>query len=81
MAEAKEHLERLAELSEKITALAMSIKQAEKDLKSQWVDEVEQRDLQSVKDHMNVVEDALRVLRKEMSHIEAEHCKEGKRKL
>jgi Sec-independent protein translocase protein TatA len=81
MAEAKEHLERLRELSEKIAGLVRSIKQAEKDLKFQWVDEIEQRDLQSVKDHMTAVEDALRVLRKEMSHIEAEHCKEGKRKL
>jgi hypothetical protein len=69
MAKAKEHLEKLADLSEKVTTLAKSIRQAEEDLKFQWVDEIEQRDLQHVKDHMNAVEDALRMLREEMCHI------------
>jgi DNA repair exonuclease SbcCD ATPase subunit len=80
MAEAKEHLEKLVELSEKITALAKSIRQAEKDLNLQWVDEIEQRDLEDVKDHMKAVEDALRMLREEMHHMEAEHCRETKQK-
>jgi archaellum component FlaC len=81
MAETKEHLERFAKLSEKIARLAESIKQAENDLKSQWIDEIEHRDLQDVKDNMNAVEDALRMLREEMRHIEAEHYKEAKRKI
>jgi hypothetical protein len=49
-------------------------------LKSQWIDEIEQRDLQGVKANMNAVEDALRVLREEMCHVEAENCKEDKEK-
>jgi uncharacterized protein YukE len=76
MAETKEHLEKFAELSEKITALAKSIRQAEKDLRFQWVDEIEQRDLKDVKDHMNAVEDALRMLREQVGHIEEKHCKQ-----
>jgi uncharacterized protein YukE len=80
MGETKEHLKHFTDLSEKISGLAKSIRQAEKDLKSQWVDEIEQRDLQDVKRNMNAVEDALRRLREEMHHIEIEHCKEAKQK-
>jgi uncharacterized small protein (DUF1192 family) len=81
VAETKEHLKKLSELSEKIATLGESIRRAEKDLKFQWVDEIEQADLQDVKDHVKAVEDALRMLQEEICHIEAEHCREAKQKL
>ena len=75
MGDAKDHLKKFSELSQRIFALGKSIRQAEKDLKFQWVDEIEQRDLQDIKDHMKSLEDALRALQAEMGHIEAEHLK------
>jgi len=81
MAEAKEHLKKLSELSEKIAALGESMTRAEKDLKFQWVDEIEQGDLQDVKDHVKAVEDALLMLQEEICHIEAEHCRKAKQGL
>jgi hypothetical protein len=81
MAEKKDHLKRLSQLSEKVMALANSIQQAEKDMESTWVDQIEMRDLHDVKNHMKKVEDTLGSLRDEMDHIETEHCKEAKRKL
>jgi len=75
MGDAKDHLRKVSELSQRIFALGESIRRAEKDLKFQWVDEIEQRDLQDIKDHMKSLEDALRMVRAEMGHIEAEHLK------
>ena len=77
MGDAKGHLENFSQLSQRIVALGESIKQAEKDLKSQWVDDVEQRDLQDIKEHMKSVEDALRKSQAEIGHIEAEHLKKS----
>ncbi|HUL29994.1 MAG TPA: hypothetical protein VLZ03_06015 [Thermodesulfobacteriota bacterium] len=49
-------------------------------MKSVWMDRIEEIDLRDVKAHMKAVEDALRLLGKEVAHIEAEHCKEAKPK-
>jgi hypothetical protein len=81
MGEAKEHVDKILELSEKIAALGESIRRAEKDLKFQWVDEIEQADLQDVKDNVKAVEDTLRMLQEEICHIEIKHCREAKQKL
>ncbi len=75
MGETKNHLNKFSELSQRIFALGESISRAEKDLKSQWVDEIEQRDLQDINEHMKSLEDALRMFRAEMGHVEAEHLK------
>jgi hypothetical protein len=77
MGEKKDHLKRLSELSEKIMALGNSIQQAEKDLKSTWIDEIEDRDLRNVKERMKAVEDALCMLKEEVGHIEGKHCTRG----
>jgi len=77
MAEAKEHLRKFSELSKKIMALGESIRQAEKDMESTWVDEIEKRDLQDVKDHMKALEETLCMLQEEIGHIEAKHCKKA----
>jgi len=77
MGEKKDHLKKLSELSEKIMALANSIRQAEKDMESVWMDQVEKRDLQNVKERMKVVEDALCMLKEEVGHIEGKHCRQG----
>jgi hypothetical protein len=77
MGEKKDHLKKLSELSEKIMALGNSIQQAEKDLKSAWIDEIEARDLRSVKERMKAVEDALCMLKEEVGHIEGKHCRQG----
>jgi len=75
MGDAKDHLRKFSELSQRIVALGESIRRAEKDLKFQWVDEIEQRDLQDIKEHMKSLEDALRKSQAEIGHIEAEHLK------
>ena len=75
MGKANEHLKTLSELSQKIMALGESIKKAEKDMQSVWMDQVEEIDLRNVKDRMKTVEDALHLLQEEVSHMEAEHCK------
>lgn len=77
MAEAKEHLRKFSELSKKIMALGESIRQAEKDMESTWVDEIEKRDLQDVKDHMKALEETLCMLQEEVGHIESQHCKKN----
>ena len=77
MAEAKEHLRKFSELSKKIMALGESIRQAEKDMESPWVDEIEKRDLQDVKDHMKALEETLCMLQEEVGHIESQHCKKN----
>ena len=76
MGRPNEHLKTLSELSQKIMALGESIKKAEKDMQSVWMDEVEEIDLRDVKDRMKSVEDALHLLQEEVSHMETEHCKE-----
>ena len=76
MAKTAEHLKKFSELSERIVALGESIKKAEKDMESVWMDEVEEIDLRDVKDRMKSVEDALHLLQEEVSHMETEHCKE-----
>jgi hypothetical protein len=76
MGEKKEHLEKLSELSEKIMALANSIRQAEKDMEATWIDKIEARDLGNVKERMKAVEDALCMLKEEVGHIEGKHCKQ-----
>jgi hypothetical protein len=78
MGEKKDHLKNLSQLSEKIIALANSIRKAERDMKATWIDEIEARDLQNVKERMKAVEDTLCTLKEEVSHVEAEHCKKGK---
>ncbi|NWF93163.1 MAG: hypothetical protein HXY46_09610 [Syntrophaceae bacterium] len=78
MGEKKDHLKKLSELSEKIMALANSIRQAEKDMESTLRDEIEARDLQNVKERMKAVEETLCVLQEEVGHVEAEHYKKAK---
>jgi len=77
MGEARDHLAKLSELSEKIMALGKSLNQAEIDMESTWVDQIEMRDLRDVKRHLKEVEDALCLLQEEVSHIEGEHCRIG----
>jgi hypothetical protein len=69
---------KLSELSEKVMALANSIRQAERDMQSTWIDEIEARDLQNMKERMKAVEETLCVLQEEVGHVEAEHCKKAK---
>jgi hypothetical protein len=45
LGDAKDHLRKFSELSQRFFAIGESIRRAEKDLKFQWVDEIEQRDL------------------------------------
>ncbi len=75
MGKADEHLKTFLELPEKIMALGKSIKKAEEDLESVWMDEIEEVDLRDVKDHMKTVEDALHLLQEEVFHMGAEHCR------
>jgi hypothetical protein len=77
MVEKKDHLKRLSELSEKILALAESIKGAEKDMQATWIDNIEARDLQNVKERMKAVEETLCILQEEIGHLEGKHCKQG----
>jgi hypothetical protein len=77
MGKARDHLSKLSDLSKKITALGKSLNQAEKDMESTWVDQIEMRDLRDVKRHLKEVEDALCLLQEEISHIEGAHCKMG----
>jgi hypothetical protein len=76
MGKARDHLKKLSKLSEKIMALGESINQAEKDMKSTWVDQIEMRDLRNVKRRLKEVEDVLCMMQEEVGHIEAKHCKE-----
>jgi len=78
MGEKRDHLKKLSELSEKIMALANSIREAEKDMESIWRDQIEARDLGNVKERMKAVEETLCVLQEEVGHLEAEHCKKAK---
>jgi uncharacterized small protein (DUF1192 family) len=78
MGEKKDHLKKLSEISEKIAALGDSLRQAEKDMESTWVDQIEMRDLQNVKERMKAVEETLCILQEEVGHVEAEHCKKVK---
>ena len=78
MGKTKEHLKKLSEISEKIAALGESLRQAEKDMESTWVDQIEIRDLQNVKERMKAVEETLCILQEEVGHVEAEHCKKAK---
>ena len=80
MAKTTEHLKKFSELSGRIMALGDSIKKAEKDMRSVWVDQVEEIDLRDVKEHMKAVQNALRLLEEEVSHMEGEHCKGAKGK-
>jgi hypothetical protein len=75
MGEKKDHLKNLSQLSEKIIALANSIRKAEKDMQATWIDEIEARDLQNVKERMKAVEDVLCMLKEEVGHIEGKHCR------
>jgi hypothetical protein len=77
MGEKKDHLKKLSELSEKVMALANSIRQAEKDIESTWMDQIEARDLRNVKEQMKAIEETLCVLQEEVGHIEGKHCREG----
>jgi hypothetical protein len=77
MGEKRDHLKKLSELSEKIMSLANSLKQAERDMESTWMDQIEARDLQNVKEQMKAVEDALCALQEEVGHIEGKHCRQG----
>jgi hypothetical protein len=77
MGEKKDHLKNLSQLSKKIIALANSIRKAERDMKATWIDEIEARDLQNVKEQMKAVEDALCMLKEEVGHIEGKHCRQG----
>jgi hypothetical protein len=75
MGDANTHLKNLSELSKNIETLGKSVKKGENDLKFQWVDEIEKIDLEDIKEHMAKVENSLRMLQAEISHIEAEHQK------
>jgi hypothetical protein len=75
MGKAKDHLKKLSKLSGKIMALGESIHQAEKDMESTWVDQIERRDLRDVKRRLKEVEDILCRMQEEMGHIEAKHCR------
>jgi rubrerythrin len=77
MGEKKDHLKKLSELSKKITALGESLRQAEKDMETTWVNEVEKRDLKELKNRMKAVEEALCVIQEEVGHIEGKHCRQG----
>ena len=77
MGEKKDHLKILSELSEKIMGLANSIRQAEKDMESTWMDQIEARDLWNVKEQMKAVEDALCMLQEEIGHLEGKHCRQS----
>jgi hypothetical protein len=78
MGEKRDHLKKFTELSEKIMALANSIRQAEKDMEPTWIDEIEARDLQNVKERMKAVEETLRIVEREVGHVEAEHGRKAK---
>lgn len=80
MAKTKEHLKKLSELCEKITGLTESIKRTEEDLKFQWVDEIEEKDIRKVKDQVKAVEDAFNMLQDEC-RIQGEHCSKATQKL
>jgi hypothetical protein len=72
---ATDHRKKLSKLSEKIMALGESINQAEKDMKSTWVDQIEMRDLRNVKRRLKEVEDALCMMQEKVGHLEAKHRK------
>jgi len=77
MGKKKDHLKKLSELSEKVMALANSIREAEKDMEATWIDEIEARDLQRVKEWMKAVEETLCILQEEIGHMEGKHCRQG----
>ena len=77
MGKPRDLLKKLSKLSEKIMALGESIHQAEKDMESTWVDQIEMRDLRNVKRRLKKVEDALCIMQEELGHVEAKHCKEA----
>ena len=81
MGEKKDHLKRLSQLSDKVMALAESMRRAEKDMESVWMDQVEMRDLQDVKSHMKELEDVLCMLQEEVGHIELIHCRRAKEEM
>lgn len=78
MGEIKDHFRKISELSGKIMTLSESIRQAEEDMEGTWVDEIEARDIQNVKERMKAVEETLSVLQEEVGLLEAEHCKKAK---
>jgi len=82
MPKSTEHLKNLSDLSERIMALGNSLKKAEKDMESVWMDEIEEIDLRDIKEHMKAVVNTLHLLQEEVDHVEAEHSKgaRGKRK-
>jgi uncharacterized small protein (DUF1192 family) len=47
-------------------------------MEATWIDEIEARDLQNVKERMKAVEETLCILQEEVGHVEAEHCKKTK---
>jgi hypothetical protein len=49
-------------------------------MQSTWIDEIEARDLQNVKERMKAVEETPCILQEEVGYVEAEHCKEVKKK-
>jgi len=57
------------ELLEKLLALGDSIRRTQKEMESTWMDQVEKRDLQDVKNHMKEVEDLHCMLQEEVGHI------------
>ena len=80
MAKMNAHLKSFSDLSERIMVLGESIKRAEKDMESVWMDQGGKIDLRDVKDHLKGVESAFHLLQEEVSHMEAEHCKGTKSK-
>ena len=80
MAKIREHLKNVSDLSERIMALGESIKKAEKDMESVWMDQIEEIDLRDVKDRLKAVENAFHLLQEEVGHMEAEHCRGAKSK-
>jgi hypothetical protein len=75
MGKKKEHQNRLLELAKEIISLGGAIKEMEKDMESTWIDDIERQDLQSLKERMRAVENALCTLQGEIEHLEELHCK------
>jgi hypothetical protein len=67
--EVKGRLKNLSELSERISALGESIRRAERDMESVWMDQVEMRHLQDVKNYLKQEEDLHCMLHEEVGHI------------
>jgi hypothetical protein len=69
MGKTRDHLARLSELSERITALGESIRRIEKDMEPTWIGQVYKRNLRDVKNYLKQEEDLHCMLQEEVGHI------------